>query len=438
MIRRTVYTILMLLTSCIISAQSIASHPQLKVMSNILKNMDYEWLISEEDFKTMIIVPLDEGMLSYIDPQSYADGPVNKLWEIVYGKIRETAKIETLHARIYDYVFNESLGIWEKFDNDNPKIYDYNNNVLKNRLADFLDNIIIKGDYQEGKLYYKTIGDMIVRIDGVEKGSYIYGPLQMENDTPLQVVETFVDKGCRVLIVDGPVMSARKSVDMLINEKPELSKFGEIVEVCCSYASCTEDKLTAAAYGGGNMLYYHYNYKGNSNPYYLLNDFHYTIYAPTNEAMEKAFAKGLPTIDDLRAAVEYDIQTTGEIGDSTIKIKSVMINFVKYHIQDFSIFIDKGAKSGKYNTAKNILEENKAIRPYRLNVDVSESSMRVTDALGNTHNVITNAGLHNMVANEYWFKSSNIQNSSTVVIHAIDGPLMYSNNQFVYEIGYIK
>ena len=46
--------------------------------------------------------------------------------------------------------------------------------------------------------------------------------------------------------------------------------------------------------------------------------------------------------------------------------------------------------------------------PYKVNVDVTESSLRVTDALGNTHNVLTNSGLYNLVANEYWADNINI------------------------------
>ena len=445
MIKRTAYTILMLLTSCLISAQSIASHSQLKVISSILKELDYEWLISEEDFKTMIIVPLNKEYFSYIDPTSYAGGTYNILWDINYGKVRETEIRDYLYARVYDYVFDESLGTWEKGDEKTSRPLTLSNSSAFNAgLESMLKNMIIKGEYENGKLYYKTIGNTVVRIDGIEEGSNIYGPLQMENNAPLQVVETFVDRGCRVLVVDAPIMGARKSVDMLLREKPELSKFAEIVSECCSSTSSPKDKLTAASYGGGNLFYSYYQYddwdRGKIAYKYLLNDFHYTLYAPTNVAMEKAFAKGLPTIEDLRAAEKYDIQTTGEVGDSTYRVKTVMIDFVRYHLQDFSLFVDKGAKSGKYNTAKNILEYNSyreyytAYRPYRLNVDVSESSLRVTDALGNTYNVVTNAGLYNMVANEYWINNSNcVEKASTVVVHAINGPLMYSEDQFIYK-----
>ncbi|MBE6268403.1 MAG: hypothetical protein E7092_05295 [Bacteroidales bacterium] len=310
------------------------------------------------------------------------------------------------------------------------------------------------GEYKEGKLYYKTLGNMIVRIDGIEKGSTIYGPLQMEYNTPLTVVESIVEDGRLVLVVDGPIMGSRKSVYKLLSEKPEFSKFSDIIAECLLYDTGRDREDYAV--GGANLFYKLSLFSEWSRPdrpefekyRYLLNDFHYTIYAPTNAAMDEAFAKGLPTLDDLAAAYEYD--AANELSDSAVKIIEIMRNFVMYHIQDHSIFIDKGAKGGKYATAKNVFKLNsytdsdgnvsteyKAIMPYKVNVDVTGSSLKVTDALGNTRNVLTNSGLYNMVANEYWADgpstSNRLVNSSTVVIHAIDGPLMYSNKQFVNE-----
>ena len=77
--------------------------------------------------------------------------------------------------------------------------------------------------------------------------------------------------------------------------------------------------------------------------------------------------------------------------------------------------------------------------PYRINVtSVSPTAMTVRDAMGNTRNIITSGGLFNMQAREYWLKGTNVnsanslENSSTVVVHAIDGPLLYDAEQFIY------
>ena len=77
---------------------------------------------------------------------------------------------------------------------------------------------------------------------------------------------------------------------------------------------------------------------------YLLDGYHYTIYAPTNEAMQQAYAVGLPTPQDLKAAEKADAETEGTKSN---ELREVMLNFVKYHIQDNAIFIDNGFESGR-------------------------------------------------------------------------------------------
>ena len=457
MIRKTLYTILLLMMCGFASAQSysvVVTNPQLSIMFKIINDLDYDYLLTDvcKDFKTIMIVPTNEALANYIDPLSYGSEKLN-MWNIAY----DNAKRGVL-AGIYNCEFNESTHSWEKGDSLtmlNATTFISQNSSLGNRLKDLLDNSIIKGEYKEGKLYYKTVGDMIVRIDGIEKGSTIYGPLQMEHNAPLTVVESFEEDGRLVLVVDGPIMGSRKSVYKLLSEKPEFSKFSDIAE-CLLYK--TGENSREGAVGGANLFYKLFlSREPYGNPElkkyrYLLNDFHYTIYAPTNAAMDEAFAKGLPTLDDLAAAYEYDEVNQS---DSAAKIIEIMRNFVMYHIQDHSVLIDKGAKGGKYTTAKNVFKlksytdadgnistEYKAVVPYKVNVDVTESSLRVTDAWGNTHNVLTNSGLYNLIANEYWADNINVDlwplstrllKSSTVVIHAIDGPLMYSNKQFVNE-----
>ena len=461
MFRKTLYTILLLMMCGFASAQSysvIVTNPQLSAMFHIINDLDYEHFLTDgcKDFKTIMIVPTNEGIAEYIDPLSYGNEMLN-MWNITYGDVGNT---KGFFCGIYNCEFNESMHSWEKGDSltmiKGTTVLSQSS-FLGNRLKDLLENSIIMGEYKEGKLYYKTIGNMIVRIDGIEKGSTIYGPLQMEYNTPLTVVESIVEDGRLVLVVDGPIMGSRKSVYKLLSEKPEFSKFSDIIAECLLYNTGRDRDY---AVGGANLFYKLSLFSEWSRPdrpefekyRYLLNDFHYTIYAPTNAAMDEAFAKGLPTLDDLAAAYEYD-EVHGP--DSAAKIIEIMRNFVVYHIQDHSIFIDKGAKGGKYTTAKNVFKLNsytdsdgnvsteyKAIMPYKVNVDVTESSLKVTDALGNTHNVLTNSGLYNLVANEYWADNINVYlrpfstkllNSSTVVIHAIDGPLMYSNKQFVNE-----
>ena len=119
--------------------------------------------------------------------------------------------------------------------------------------------------------------------------------------------------------------------------------------------------------------------------------------------------------------------------------------FLRYHIQDNSLFI------GAYNLAKNssdadgdknsteyetalIDKDTKTFFKLKVTTDESGSNITITDKAGNTRKVMTEkAGLFNLMAREYTYqgkdksKASIIHNSSSAVIHLIDGPLLTGN-----------
>jgi hypothetical protein len=69
---------------------------------------------------------------------------------------------------------------------------------------------------------------------------------------------------------------------------------------------------------------------------------------------------------------------------------------------------------------------------------VDPSGISLLDAMGNTVKVDMSTGLYNIQGREYWLNgtkvesATTIENSSTVVVHAIDSPLLYSKDQFIY------
>ena len=175
--------------------------------------------------------------------------------------------------------------------------------------------------------------------------------------------------------------------------------------------------------------------------------------------MKEAYAAGLPSLEDLAAAEAYD-EENEELNvdtDSAEHVKSIMRDFVKYHIQSNSIFVDGGFLPSEYESQKARLDyvldettgekiitadglyEVTAGAPYRIKVtSVSTSGIELQDAVGNVAKVQTTGGLYNLQGREYWLngtnpeRASSLENSSTVVVHAIDRPLMYSKDQFIY------
>jgi hypothetical protein len=182
--------------------------------------------------------------------------------------------------------------------------------------------------------------------------------------------------------------------------------------------------------------------------------------------MAQAYADGLPDANAMALAEQLDEEESkGGTKESHVdSLKEVLLDFVKYHIQDNSIFIDQGFVSGEYESGKTELIKSTSVdeetgqekpwdgtyspgRPYKLKVNVSPSGLTVTDVMGNTRNVVTSGNAYNIMVREYWADGTSantiptnttLNNSSFAVIHAIDGPLYFdtadpNDNQFKYK-----
>ena len=202
-------------------------------------------------------------------------------------------------------------------------------------------------------------------------------------------------------------MSSRKTVRDILSEHEEFSEFLKLMDGSGLFETIHNNTY---ACGGTNIS--------------LFNTYHYTIYVPTNESILALVNNGtLPTWEKVEQE-EADENLTAKIADST-----KIVNFLKYHIQDNALFIGAGSENGEYDTATiNPSTE----RFYKLAVNVNNSGLKVTDLAGNTRNVITSSpNLFNLMAKEYQYNSkdatqaSNIETSSSAVIHQIDGPLFY-------------
>lgn len=473
-----------------------------KIIENAISCLDYDKYLNSMVSEYIFLVPTNEGLLSYVDPVSYGQKE-SQIWEFHFDQSKE--KNKRIYADVYKCLLNETSGMWEK---TGDKIYTVQNQdvagkgtALYDRIENLLDNIIVTTGYQHGKHYYKTKGNTFVRVDGVGVGSKVWGSFQTEREAPLAVAKSFKMKNGYALVLDGPIMGTRKSVEMCLAEHEEFSEFLDILRQSGALnSSNSKDKWAAATPEGFGNLFNLKSYgdvgaekapantSSKEKATYLLNNYHYTIYAPVNSAMQKAYEMGLPTIQDLIDAEAYDLENNT---DSASLIREVMLDFVKYHIQDNSLFLDDGFESGAYESAKTELISAVGIaeqvkpdnidgdvvtvggkkypinsveldeygtytvnystgnyspgRPYKIKAEVSKNGMTVTDNIGQTHNVVKTPGLYNIQAAEYWIASVGtgtsskamsqtdnpyqyyINNSSSAVIQAIDGPLVYAD-----------
>ncbi len=175
----------------------------------------------------------------------------------------------------------------------------------------------------------------------------------------------------------------------------------------------------------------------------FFNNYRYTIYIPTNEAINDAILNGLPTWQALRDILELDLDpesrtelTTEEENARNTRVKAMataIVNFVKYHFQDNSIFVDQPTiKATGYETATMNSETQTY---YKVTVSsTGNNTLSVKDNAGHTRQVTADQNIlvrDYITAKNAGTDKNTLTSSSSAVIHGIDGVLNYKT----YENG---
>ena len=143
----------------------------------------------------------------------------------------------------------------------------------------------------------------------------------------------------------------------------------------------------------------------------FFNNFNYTIFIPTNESVQEAIDNGLPTweaidkyIQDKKDTIAAHIDDenfdedafTEEYKTKAMAMCTMLMNFVKYHFMDNSVFADIPAgQNVNYETACVNMKTN---RYHTLNVNSKGNhQIEVTDNDNHTRKLVTN-GRYNVLA----------------------------------------
>ena len=361
---------------------------------------------------------------------------------------------------------------------------------INNRLKDLLDSHIIVHSDAEAKTgfgslnqYYVTKGGSAVKIsnqsdyslssdfDQTKTGFHVQGGFQIDNDTVCTVLRTYDRRqettgygNGMTYVIDKPIQTTMKSVYSVLQGEGETSPFYQFFNLCQVDANLleragvadsvkkVEDKDTEIQ----KYTIFTSSQNGLTDNVRFFNSFRYTVYVPTNEAVLDAIDHGLPTWDEISEVItngENEVQAATDAGKSEEEILAItraykikaqamitcLVNFLKYHFQDNSIFADRNAiEPTKYETACI----NNATNRYR-SVKVSSTgngtlnvrSVYSTDAAGNdvegpVRKVTDDATLKNIMTRDYTFNAqarnaTTIETSSYAVVHQIDGVLNF-------------
>ena len=425
---------------------------------------------------------LQAGQVAYVDPFSLT--PDEKANPIAYRyRLNPSQTFFPVYAEAYVPELDSLSGQWLMTDNRAATNRQPNREtttnlaLVSNRLEDILENVIVvhggkhARTFHEGQEIYLTKGGspLKVRFEG-GKVTGIAGSYHASKGWWIPVTEeltfdqTASGNGVSYVVDTIPYttsVSPYAEVHDTIAH-PEFTQFARLMAPACSFVGQT--------FNSGKQVTIDYAFS-------MMGNYHYSIYVPQNSAIEALVAaKRLPTWEtfeewtDLKTELaEYSNYLQNELRnyeqelkdgaiteaeyearqaqvdarqaeldklteEATARqqvIRDVIENFVRYHIQDGSVYIGGADSTGVYETAAIDTTLN---RFRRLHVENIARNIRVTDAAGHTANVV--GGTHsNLMTRQYLFTKSDrtIYGSSYVVVHLIDRALEYGDEEFLPE-----
>ena len=310
--------------------------------------------------------------------------------------------------------------------------------------------IVLKdGETLGANKYYKTKhgGTIVFGGENVMSGA------QLEGKAPLsQVTQVYKQQNGTAYAIDHVIQGPHRSVlDVLESD----SRFTEFLELCNDFdmdamMEFASDKLVEknAVTGKKRMEAYHtFAAKGGltDNVNYF-NSYNYTVYAPDNEAMRKAYERGLPKWSDIKVlydqyAERLDREKAGgtvsdevqEARDKALAMVEEINAFIRYHFQDNSIYADNIIEEGIYPTA---CSDTLGIRE-KLTVTGGSGRISVKDKRGQEITIEATDGgkLVNQMARDFVIDSrkKSISTSSFAVVHQIGTPLCIHKDTDRYD-----
>lgn len=434
-------------------SNAYAAAPFKKYYSTYLKAMQSHF---------SFFVPTDEGLeqYGYIDPMSLAMGAAgkdkNRCWQFQYKT--GAGAVVPIYASAVKYNI-ETGQIGGKLQGGNTNISNITDPlstgtgaIKRTLLIDMVDQHIIVHDTQDDdnndgvfakRRYFlsRTGAPVYIAPEYKEStkndlgvGMVADGGFQMQlrtdeyagNEYDCKVIEGYdmteetndYGNGMTYLL-NRPMQPTTNSVWKIMQSTPEFSEFFELCQ-----SSVDEETLKAMGLNlwedGTEMKAedwkseqnkYRVFYEGvtGSNGQYpavgeqlirFFNNYRYTIYVPTNEAIREAYANGLPTAKEIVDFVNNNLEEVEGSNGETKKALSeenkakakamltMLYNFVKYHFQDESLFVDniknEGNRFTDYQTS--CIDNEKSIY-LPISVMQGIEDIKLTDLNGRTQSV---------------------------------------------------
>ncbi|MCQ2127129.1 MAG: hypothetical protein MJZ06_06835 [Bacteroidaceae bacterium] len=418
-----------------------------------------------------------EGKLVWLDPTSFA---INKMGS---GTAEED---NYLQATVfgYDNVKKTVTAKVYRYDIETGSIYgDYTSeitseDIIRDRLEDILDYHIIIGDVEDSSLadengysYFQTKGRGTIRFKNASDfhNMEVAGGYQIETGEKINIIDRFdltANGNGRTYIIDKPLLTSRKSVYDILSDSvtyPEFKSFFKLM----NKALGKDGKALFDSRSNGNDIGSRFNVT-------TFNTYHYTVYVPQNDAIDKLlkdhvlydpselaaidslwtdvlenlqaidpltadsiFADSLAAyherlmVQDPSAEAQAELKTYADVKKYTDAKREKLRNFIKYHIQDNAVYANASFNAGYDEQGNKALSANYETafmndkqQFVKLNVRGGKD-IQVTDVMGNVRHVLkqksetSQAPLYNIMCREYEYKVGTSSDPVTSVTTAV-------------------
>ena len=379
-------------------------------------NLNYYAYLKAMQSRFTFLLPSDKALEYYYDPASMKSRtPRTIKFSFVGGQF-------PVKLQFYNYFcpYNQDKGEVGTIGNMIPGTSLYTNSEVTNRLKDILESHTIVHDGTnpmahtgEGnnKLptqeyygipttdplpeYYLSKNGNAVKVirDENEKVVAVKGGFQLENERQGIVSQTPGVTICNItepnetdngytFVIDAPLVPTYRSVySIFTNDQDWYKEAAGETPYSEFYDLCTADGYDTEIIGCGlvdgslgktqresalKKFRIFINDKGLDYNVQFFNNYRYTVFVPTNEAVQEAIAAGLPTWEEIRedfrshckpdidwgGTGEPKVNPDGEIEytdslqtyEDSVRIAAkitYLTNFVRYHFADNSVFADK-------------------------------------------------------------------------------------------------
>ena len=403
----------------------------MSIMYWAINQLNYGAYLNSLNSRYSFFLPSNDALENYIDPCSYGK-PQQQVLRFHYDPNKKGTEV---YASIHNIdsetgEVGDSIGVYTHTAGS----VDLDKDPILNRLYNILDDHVVVGDVEDGHEYYRTKGGSTLRVRNVSQGTQgmlVEGSRQVNGESAALPVSFIYDQtkggnGKTYILEDGEVLGTRQTVYDLLTQHEEFSRFFELLQGSDLLESVRDNKYACQSQGIS-----------------AFNNYHYTVYVPTNESIDQLIAEGkLPTWEDVAALDQEDAAQKALAEKYTKRINE----FLRYHIQDNALFIHAnnitatddqqatGDVTTEYETAF-IDTQSQTFNKLSVTTDKSGESITIKDKAGNVRRVMTETGLFNLMAREYQYDNRDksaariIHNSSSAVVHLIDGPLLVSTSQ---------